>query len=138
MSFIVMEKELRKLEIDPTLDTPKINFNPNDGILSIEGKSFPPDVATFYERVIIWIGSYILTPNKKTVLSLKLDYFNTASSKIILDILYKFEELHHKGFNVEVKWHYPDDDEDMQETGIEYSEIVDLPFEQIGYTVLFK
>jgi len=133
-----MEKEFEKLEIDPTLDTPKVNFNAKDGLLFIEGKSFPPDVATFYERVVGWLDNYLSNPGKTTVLSLKLDYFNTASSKIILDILYKFEAMHHKGFDVKIKWHYPDDDEDMQETGQEYSEIVDLPFEQIGYTVLFK
>lgn len=133
-----MEKELLNLEINPTLDTPKVSFNPEEGILIIEGKSFPPDVATFYEKVINWIQNYMRNPKEKTTLSLKLDYFNTASSKIILDILYKFEELHQKGKEVIVKWYYPDDDEDMQETGIEYSEIVNLPFEQIGYTVLFK
>lgn len=135
MSLVVMEKELI---IDPTLDTPKVIFNAAEGVLSIEGKSFPPDVATFYERVVNWIEEYIDNPAEKTLLTLKLDYFNTASSKIILDILYKFEALHHKGAKVQVKWYYPDDDEDMQETGQEYSEIVDLPFEQIGYTVLFK
>jgi len=133
-----MEKELKRLEIDPTLDTPKVSFDAKEGVLTIEGKSFPPDVATFYESVIEWLNNYVLNPSQSTLLSLKLDYFNTASSKIILDVLYKFEAMHHKGHKVKVNWHYPDDDEDMQETGQEYSEIVDLPFEQIGYTVLFK
>jgi hypothetical protein len=32
-----------------------------------------------------------------------------------------------------VKWHYPEDDEDMAEAGNEYADIVDLPFEQIPY-----
>jgi len=138
MNIMAMENLLKKLDIPPTLDTPKVDFNAKDGQLSIEGKSFPPDVANFYQKVTEWLEKYVQNPAKETLLSLKLDYFNTASSKIILDILYKFESMHHRGFKVNVKWHYPDDDEDMQETGNEYSEIVDLPFEQIGYTVLFR
>ena len=45
----------------------------------------------------------------------------------------KLEELHENGNDVLIKWYYPDDDEDMQEAGEEYAEIVDVPFEQISY-----
>jgi hypothetical protein len=57
-----------------------------------------------------------------------MTYFNTASSKIILDILMKLEELHEDGNEVLIEWHYEEDDEDMQEAGEEYSEIVEVPF----------
>ena len=57
-----------------------------------------------------------------------MTYFNTASSKIILDILMKLEELHEAGNEVMIEWHYEEDDEDMQEAGEEYSEIVEVPF----------
>jgi len=138
MNLMVMENLLKKLDIPPTLDTPRVEFSPKEGVLIIEGKSFPPDVASFYHKVTLWLEEYVQNPAKETLLSLKLDYFNTASSKIILDILYKFEAMHHKGYNVRIKWYFPDDDEDMQETGNEYAEIVDIPFEQISYTVLFR
>lgn len=128
---------LENLKIHANIDTPKIELNAEKGYVSIEGKSFPPDVAQFYGKVIEWIEEYAKEPKEETVVSLKLDYFNTASSKIILDILYKFEELYKNGNNVVVKWHYPEDDEDMEETGIEYAEIVNMPFEQIGYTFIF-
>ncbi len=137
MNIAVMENVIKKLDIPATLDTPKIDFNHKDGKMIIEGKSFPPNVALFYQRVNDWIDNYMKTPCKETILILKLDYFNTASSKIILDILYKFEKIYHKGYNITVKWYYPEDDEDMQETGNEYSDIVDVPFEQVGYTVVF-
>ncbi len=120
------------------LDTPKIDFDAETGILSIEGKSFPPDVKEFYSDVLMWLDWYITSPAPKTELNLKLDYFNTASSKIILDILYRMEDLYSKGYDVVVKWYYPDDDEDMRETGIEYSEIIKVPFKQIGYTYSFE
>ena len=43
-------------------------------------------------------------------------YFNTATSKLILDILGKLEELHEAGHPVKVLWFYEVDDEDIQDT----------------------
>jgi hypothetical protein len=37
------------------------------------------------------------------------------------------------GHEVVVQWYYQEDDEDMQEAGDEYSEIVDIPFEMHSY-----
>ncbi len=130
-------KNLENLQVHANIDTPRIELDASTGYMSIEGKSFPPDVSTFYKTTLDWISLYMVNPAEKTVVNLKLDYFNTASSKIILDILYKFEEIYKNGANVVVKWHYPEDDEDMEETGVEYAEIVNVPFEQVGYTFIF-
>lgn len=126
-----------KLIKQPKIDTPKINFNAVDGKLLIEGKSFPPDVTSFFGSTIKWLDEYIQNPAPTTVMTLKLDYFNTASSKIIMDILYKMEELNANGHDVLIEWYYPDDDEDMMETGKEYEELIKVPFKQIGYKFIF-
>jgi len=63
----------------------------------------------------------------------KLEYFNTASSKLILDIFLKLEEMQEHGKKISVKWYFPEEDEDMEEAGEEYADIVDIPFEQISY-----
>jgi len=126
----------KELIISPKIDTPRINFNAESGVLHIEGKSFPPDVTATFGGVMRWIDAYVQQPSKLTTLVLKLDYFNTASSKIIMDILYRMEELNNAGYEVLIKWFYPEDDEDMMETGKEYAEIINVPFEHIGYTFL--
>lgn len=115
------------------IDTPTIRFDSKTGELLLEGKSFPPDVTTFFKEILNWLDEYILNPADSTIIKLKLDYFNTASSKIVMDILYKMEELHQKGNKVIVEWFYPEDDEDMMETGKEYEELIKVPFKQIGY-----
>jgi hypothetical protein len=129
---------LEKLEIKAGLDTPKIDFDPITGDLHIEGKSFPPNVAEFYKPVLEWLEKYLQQPAAETKLHLKLEYFNTASSKIIMDMLYKLEEFSKKGGKVKVIWYYPEDDEDMQETGIEYSELLDIPFELVSYKFVIE
>ena len=68
-------------------------------------------------------------PNSATVLNVQLEYFNTSSSKCILDVFKKLESV--SGSEVSVKWYYEEDDEDMLEAGEDYEAIIDLPFEMI-------
>lgn len=120
------------IKIMGTDDTPTVVLDAGSNVFEVSGRSLPEDVASFYKPIIDWIDKYNQNPNPKTVFNFKLVYFNTASSKMLLDILMKLEELHNAGKSVVVKWHYPDDDEDMKEAGEEYADIVDVPFEQIA------
>jgi len=124
---------METIKIQGTEDTPKIILDAGNEIMEISGRSLPEDVTSFYEPVLNWLNEYSEKPNKKTIFNFKLTYFNTASSKLLLDILMKLEEMHEKGLNVLIRWHYPEDDEDMAEAGEEYADIVDVPFEQVSY-----
>jgi hypothetical protein len=121
------------IKIKGTDDTPSVILDAASNFFEIAGRSLPEDVAAFYSPIIDWLDKYIQSPNPKTNFNFKLVYFNTASSKLLLDILMKLEELHKNGKEVLVKWHYSEDDEDMKEAGEEYADIVDVPFEQISY-----
>jgi hypothetical protein len=124
---------METIKIQGSEDTPKIILDAGNEILEISGRSLPEDVSSFYEPVLNWLNEYAESPNKKTIFNFKLTYFNTASSKLLLDILMKLEEMHEKGQEVLIRWHYPEDDEDMAEAGEEYADIVDVPFEQVSY-----
>jgi len=121
------------IKIVGTDDTPSVTLDVANEIFEVSGRSLPEDVAAFYEPILDWIERYSEEATGKTVFNFKLVYFNTASSKMLLDILLKLEEMYESGKEVLVRWHFPDDDEDMQEAGEEYAEIVDVPFEQISY-----
>jgi len=122
------------LKIESTEDNPQIVLDRESNILEISGRSLPEDVNTFYEPMMSWIEEYAKDPLDVTVFNFKLTYFNTASSKIILDILTQFEEMIEEGHQVMVRWHYPEEDEDMMEAGEEYSEMIDVPFEMVSYS----
>lgn len=126
---------METIKILGTDDTPHVILDPDNEIFEISGRSLPEDVTAFYEPVLTWLDEYAQNPNSKTAFTFRLVYFNTASSKLLLDILMKLEQMHEDGKSVIVKWFYPEDDEDMQEAGEEYADIVDVPFEQIGYTL---
>ena len=123
---------MEKLKNEGTEDSPQIILDRESNIMEISGRSLPEDVNTFYEPMMSWIEEYAKDPLDVTVFNFKLTYFNTASSKIILDILTQFEEMIEEGHQVLVRWHYPEEDEDMMEAGEEYSEMVDVPFEMVS------
>jgi len=109
-----------------TEDTPKIILDRNNGIFEISGRSLPEDAAEFYSPILEWLDEYTGSPNSETVFIFKLEYFNTASSKLLLDILSKLENI---ADSTTILWYYHEDDEDMEEAGTEFSELVEVPFE---------
>ena len=124
---------MEHLIIVKTDDTPEIDFNPGSKEMKISGRSLPEDVTVFYNPILKWLEEYAAAPKNPTILVLKMDYFNTASSKLILDILMKLEEIHEEHSCVKVEWHHLEDDEDMQEAGEEFADIVEIPFEIKAY-----
>jgi hypothetical protein len=113
------------LNLEGTEDTPKIILDKKNGIFEISGRSLPEDSAEFYRPVLEWIGKYSEGANPATEFVFKLEYFNTASSKLILDVLSALEDI--KG--MKIMWYFHEDDEDMEEAGQEFSELVEIPFE---------
>ncbi len=113
------------LNLEGTEDTPKIILDKKNGIFEISGRSLPEDSAEFYRPVLEWLEAYAADPNPSTDFTLKLEYFNTSSSKLILDVLSALEDI--KG--MKIMWYFHEDDEDMEEAGEEFSELVEIPFE---------
>jgi hypothetical protein len=110
--------------------TPKINFNGQTGKLELSGRSIPEISNEFYQPVIDWVDAYGKNPQEETVVHAKFEYFNTSSSKQILDIFKKLEILHSRGKSkVSVKWFISEDDEAMEEAGEEYRLLLTMPFE---------
>lgn len=122
-----------KLVLTGTQDTPNVILDKDENKFQFSGKSLPEDVKEFYSPIIQWIEEYAKTPNAQTTIEFKMEYFNTASSKIILDILTRLETMVKNGANVEVHWYYQTDDEDMQEAGEAYADIIEVPIKLIGY-----
>lgn len=124
---------METLRIEQTDDSPLIILDPVDKQFEISGKSLPEDVLDFYQPVLDWLKAYREKPEGKTVFNLKLIYFNTASSKMIMDILLLFEEMVEEGYDVLIRWHSHQSDEDMQEAGKEFDEMIAVPFEHLTY-----
>ena len=121
---------MNSLVMEGTAKTPSISFSSDSGNLSIGGRSIPENSAEFYQPVYDWLDQYALKPAPVTSITIQLEYFNTSSSKCLLDIFRKLEALHKsERSEVNVMWMYEEEDEDMLEAGDDYRTIVLLPFE---------
>ena len=117
------------INLEGTEDTPRVLFDPSKNIFELSGRSLPEDCSQFYGPLLKWLDGYVASPNANTIFEVKLEYFNTASSKMILDVLSRMEKLKESGKQVTIQWYSHDDDEDMQEAGEEFAELVEVPFE---------
>lgn len=121
-----------KLLLAGSAKTPTVEFDGENGHLTLKGRSIPENSIEFYKPLNDWLDSYSSTPKSKTVVDVRLEYFNTSSSKCILDFFKKLEKVNGDGkTNIEVNWYFETDDEDMEEAGEDYKAIVGLPFKII-------
>ncbi len=124
---------MENLFIAKTDDTPEIDFNSETKEMKMTGRSLPEDVTTFYQPVLDWLDELESTPSGEYKCIMNLEYFNTASSKLILDILMRLEDIHLDGNTaIEIIWNYDERDTDMEEAAEEYSELVEVPFKIVG------
>lgn len=121
---------MEPLIIAASEETPGINFDKTEGKFLIFGKSFPEEVKNFFDPVLLWLQDYEENPNEETIFEIRLEYFNSATSTMILEIIYALERIvKDKGKDVKIIWNYLEEDDDMLEVGTEYSEMVQIPFE---------
>ncbi len=120
------------LIIEESIKTPTISFDSGSGVLEIKGKSIPENSLEFYKPVFDWLDKYTASPAQSTEFRVQLEYFNTSSSKCLLDLFRKLEATATAGKSkVKVSWFYEADDEDMMEAGDDYQALVKIPFELI-------
>jgi hypothetical protein len=119
------------LTLEGTTKTPHVNFDEETGRLEIRGRAIPENSIEFFKPLIDWVDRYGRSPQAHTALHVQLEYFNTSSSKCILDLFKKLEGLRAAGNDVAVLWHYEQDDEDMLEAGEDYAGIINVPFKMI-------
>lgn len=94
---------------------PTVNFDAETGICELSGESYLEETIKFYTPLFDWIKEYTSDLSKSIQFNFKLTYFNTSSSKCIVDILNMLKKFKNKGGNVSVYWHYDDTDEDVEE-----------------------
>ncbi len=114
-----------------TPKTPYVRLDGEKGLIEIKGCSIPENSIEFYKPLIDWLEEYGSSVDSETAVNVQLEYFNTSSSKCILDIFKKLESIYKKGQKVEVNWYYEEDDEDMFEAGEDYQSIINIPFKMI-------
>lgn len=83
---------MEKYSIDGTPKTPTISFDLGSGVLEIKGRSIPENSIEFYKPLVDALDKYAGSPKSATNVNIQLEYFNTSSSKCILDVFKKIQK----------------------------------------------
>lgn len=119
---------MESIKLEGTPKTPTVDFDASKGELLLKGRSIPENSIEFYKPLIDWIENYSSAAKDMTTLNVQLEYFNTSSSKCLLDVFKRLERISNP---VSINWYYEEDDEDMLEAGEDYDAIIDIPFKMI-------
>lgn len=123
------------LKIEATKYTPEIFFDAENHVLEIKGKSYPENTSAFYRPVFDWLESYMEAEEPENiVVNLELVYFNSSSSKVLMDFFDLLEDAAEEGINVTVNWIFEAEDEDLLEFGEEFQ----VDFEVLNFNLIEK
>jgi hypothetical protein len=118
------------LNIENTKKTPKVAFT-TDGRIRINGRSTPEDASKFYDALYVWISEYCKNPAEITTVDIELEYFNSGTSKSLLNILKELVNSISGRNKLIINWYYEEGDDDILERGEYYESILDVKFNYI-------
>jgi hypothetical protein len=110
-----------------TFFIPTVQFSAQAGICELGGESYLENTFEFYQPLLNWLREYMTTTKKPITFNFSLTYFNTASSRSILDLLNVLKEYKTAGGSVQVNWYLQAWDEDMEQEIEDFSADADLP-----------
>jgi hypothetical protein len=128
--------------IAPTEDSPSIIFDTTTNHFVVSGSSRPENAKTFYTPIMDWLTTYLESRSlpkqnnneeSKLIFTFRLEYFNSATAKCIVDILFILKKFVEQGFFIKIEWFCDQRDEDMLEMGNEFAEAVGLKLDYIQY-----
>ncbi|MFH1033460.1 MAG: DUF1987 domain-containing protein [Pseudomonadota bacterium] len=115
------------LLIAASKSTPQVHFDAQANRLEIKGESYPENASKFYAPLFDWLGAYLgqVAPEVLVVVEMEIIYFNSSSSKALMNIFDQLALAAADGRRVVVNWRYHSRNESALECGEEFSEDVE-------------
>jgi len=125
--------QMNELRIQATQSSPEILLNP-EGMIRIRGRSIHENMFEFFKPVEDWVNEYIKSPADVTCVDMSLEYFNSASAKLLIQLFQKISHVQLKNKKFIINWYYEEGDEDIFERGEYFSSVLKIPFNFIRIT----
>ena len=103
------------------------------GIMNFTGRSILTDPKIFFDPVTVWVNKYMKKPAEETVINVKLEYIDTASTQALYQILRLINKVRKKGLVLMVNWYIEDEDPEMKELGEMIEQRLGIEFQYILY-----
>ena len=79
------------IQLEGTAKTPRVAFHDSPLSMEISGRSIPENSIAFYTPLLEWVDEHLKAGGTVDV-SIRLEYFNTSSSKCLMDLLKRVEQ----------------------------------------------
>ncbi len=122
---------MHKLIIQPEKDKFGVNCSPEEGKIEFYGNSYPENVLEFFTPVYEWVEAFMQEVKMPMNVEFKIEYFNTSTSKCLIELFELLGNYYDEGKEVSVKWFFQEGDEDIAETGEELLEDYEFPYDII-------
>ncbi len=120
---------MEDLIIKGTASVPMVSFK-TSGDIKLEGRALVEDAFKFFQPLITWAKEF---DGNELNIEINLEYFNTSVSKQLLD-LFRIFDGNPNSKVINVKWRYEEGDDEMQESGEIYEDLLprfNFSYEQI-------
>ena len=119
---------MKTFYIKSSLNSPEVKFDVDTQEFHITGQSIHTDVQEYYAPVLSWLEEYAKNPPESLHFKFSLNYYNLASAKRFMFIIFILSKMRSKGCLVNIEWRFFKDDEFMREFGEDLSDNFDVPF----------
>lgn len=123
---------MNDLVIEGTASSPSVKGDWQNGVLFMEGDSYPENSYELYSAMVAWVTQYLKESPNPLTLELTLLYLNTSSIKVMMDVFDEMEECFQEGRQVAVNWYFDAENERVAELAEEFKEDCTFPFNIIG------
>ena len=92
-----------KLKREKTDTTPYVLIDEEKGYMKFEGESYHENVAEFFKEIFDWLNKFLKTDFDSFTFDCELKYFNSATVKLLLNILLNMDSADNCG-KITVNW----------------------------------
>ncbi|MES2678663.1 MAG: DUF1987 domain-containing protein [Bacteroidota bacterium] len=119
---------LPRIKIPATEGTPSIVLNAAEKRIQIEGVSMCLQPQNFFSPVFYWLEKMKESGPPELTIHINLAFFNTYTSKVILNIFQKMQEFETYGCETKYYWYFEEGDDELKEAGEHYASIINREF----------
>lgn len=110
-------------------NTPAIMFIPSENTYSIKGRSIVSETDKHFSLLVEWLEKFQHTLPSKFEVNFEIECMNIGSGKKFLNVFYKLDEIFKTGKDIRINWFFKKNDDEMYETGHDFSVLVSVPFD---------
>ena len=111
------------LEKQKTASTPYILIDEEKGYMKLEGRSFHENILVFFQDISDWLDKYLITDFESLTFDCELNYFNSSTAKLLLNIILKLDE-YAVNKKIIINWITSESNEIVLECGEDFQEEV--------------